>query len=347
MNREGRLPVSLMYEAMDQMQQGVLVIKVTEVQSKIVFVNKAYTRVTGYSKDELLDKPTTYLRKHIAHDKVVAQINHAVNDGQDTEVITPSYSRDGDKYWMRITIHPVVDIGHSDRFFILVHDDVSEEFNNRKSYVRRHFVLEERNRELEEQVIHDPLTSLHNRRFFNSEFDRLCGYHRRHNLAVSIAFIDIDFFKDYNDCYGHLEGDKAIMAVADVIQRRFCRLEDLCVRYGGEEFVIMSTADICEESIVEHFDALRREIEMLGIAHSKSGCSKVLTVSMGLFTGLLGEDVHNSDILRSADRALYEAKTAGRNQVVSIAAEGAILQSPKSSNFAKVDSTRTKTLYSV
>ncbi len=118
MNKEGSLPVSLMYEAMDQMQQGVLVIKVTQVQSKIVFVNKAYTRVTGYSKDELLDKPTTYLRKHIAHGKVVAQINHAVNDGQDTEVITPSYSRDGDKYWMRITIHPVVDIGHSDRFLI-------------------------------------------------------------------------------------------------------------------------------------------------------------------------------------------------------------------------------------
>lgn len=167
--------------------------------------------------------------------------------------------------------------------------------------------LEEDNFALKDLAETDSLTGLNNRRYFIQEIEKFINISQSQILAVYM--IDVDFFKNVNDTYGHLAGDEALMLIANAIKNAISEYDLLC-RYGGEEFSVMSVVENKEEACL-FAENIRKSVESIEFTFNETRVP--LTISVG-FTIKLPDDTSNIDIiLNSADKALYKAKDSGRN----------------------------------
>lgn len=161
----------------------------------------------------------------------------------------------------------------------------------------------------------DPLTGLANRRGLDRKAAVLWPYCARTQTNVGLIEIDIDFFKKYNDRFGHPAGDKCLKEVAHAIKNAAKRNVDITARTGGEEFIIF-VQNMTEAELVEFAMKVRKSVADLKIAHAYAGVSEYVTVSMGIAYGVPGEDYAFDDMYEEADRALYKAKNSDRNCIV-------------------------------
>jgi diguanylate cyclase (GGDEF)-like protein len=161
----------------------------------------------------------------------------------------------------------------------------------------------------------DELTGLANRRAFVEFLDEEWRRALRAGHMISVMMIDVDFFKRYNDTYGHLKGDACLKLVADVLESVARRPGDKVARFGGEEFVVvLSMTD--KQHAVSIAEKIRMDIEALKILHVKSKVNNFVTVSIGVVTLIPQQDMSPSEIIKYADEALYKSKNQGRNRVV-------------------------------
>ncbi|WP_237044309.1 diguanylate cyclase [Aquipseudomonas alcaligenes] len=161
----------------------------------------------------------------------------------------------------------------------------------------------------------DSLTGLHNRRSFDRVLARLWRQAQREERTLALLLCDVDHFKAYNDRYGHKAGDQALQQVGVVLLEAARRPLDLAVRLGGEEFAVL-LYDIAPEEARQRAEVLRQAVEARAIAHEASLTAPVLTLSIGLCCLQPGNQQTPGSLFEHADRALYEAKAFGRNQVV-------------------------------
>lgn len=176
----------------------------------------------------------------------------------------------------------------------------------------------ERTAILTEQASTDALTGIANRRVFDAQIRRDWAISERTQRPLSLILIDVDYFKQFNDQHGHLEGDDCLRAVADVLVACVKRPGDVVARYGGEEFaVILSDTDATGAQRVA--ENVRCSVEALAIQHGLSEVAAVVAVSTGTATTEHVSTGELIDLVRAADTALYEAKAAGRNLVTCVA----------------------------
>lgn len=169
---------------------------------------------------------------------------------------------------------------------------------------------------LKEEVLRDSLTGLYNRRYYDEIIKKELMRSKRDKLFFTFAILDIDFFKKYNDTYGHQEGDRALKKVAIVLKEKLCRGGDYCFRLGGEEFGFLFTGQSAEESL-SYTNMICKEVEALCIPHSKNEAGKYLTASFGVLNiKIESTSIQEDSIYLAADKALYKAKENGRNCVV-------------------------------
>lgn len=177
--------------------------------------------------------------------------------------------------------------------------------------VKVHLTLKLQRDKLLDMVYLDSLTQVYNRRYFDSHLIKTELSAKREGGDYTIILIDIDFFKQFNDIYGHLKGDEALRDVAQAIMRTLLRPSDFVARYGGEEFaVILPFTDLKGGILVA--ENIRKNISALDIPHSYNP-SKQLTVSAGIAT-LRGIN-EQENVLKSADEKLYISKKTGRNKI--------------------------------
>ena len=159
----------------------------------------------------------------------------------------------------------------------------------------------------------DPLTGLENRRAVDEKLREHWTDWQRLGLSFAVMLIDVDFFKKYNDCYGHQEGDRCLVLVANALSETIKRFEGSIGRYGGEEFIVLARMDR-REQITLFAEAIRRTVENLALAHEerRDGVSTV-TVSIGAAFTRKQTGARLEKIINEADRALYLAKASGRN----------------------------------
>ena len=175
--------------------------------------------------------------------------------------------------------------------------------------------LHEANSRLEVLASLDGLTGIANRRAFDLALQQEWKRHARSQAPLSVAIVDTDHFKQYNDTLGHLAGDECLRLIAEIIQSGICRPGDLGARYCGEEFgLIFSETDA--EAAVYLADAIRSRVCALEIPYPNSSVSHHITISVGVATIVPGSDDRYHDLLHAADRALYAAKRAGRNRTI-------------------------------
>lgn len=173
--------------------------------------------------------------------------------------------------------------------------------------------LEKANRSLKELSFKDQLTGVWNRRKYDQMVEM--EWHRclRHKRPIALILLDIDYFKEFNDSYGHMEGDKCLIKIGDILKYSLSRSSDMAARYGGEEFAVL-LPDAGEEESIKVAQMLRLKIESENIPHSHSSVSNYVTVSVGVTSMIPNSKISYEDLFQVADRALYQAKASGRNQ---------------------------------
>lgn len=175
--------------------------------------------------------------------------------------------------------------------------------------------LTEANRELQRLASLDGLTRVANRRMFDDYLKQEWTRLKREKTPISLIMCDVDYFKLFNDTYGHQSGDDCLRAVARAISRSFCRPADLVARYGGEEFVIV-LPNTEADGAVHMAEAIRSEIRGMEIMHARSSVSRYITVSLGISSTVPDDRYEPEDLVEVADKALYKAKALGRDRVV-------------------------------
>ena len=171
------------------------------------------------------------------------------------------------------------------------------------------------NKKLKNASYTDALTSLYNRRYFNLIYERELRRAKRSKSTISFMMLDIDFFKQYNDTYGHLEGDKALISVAKILNSLLQRPDDYVFRLGGEEFGVLLSQST-KESASHMAQKINNAVIEAEIPHAGSKVNKYLSISIGLVVVHPTMDLNNEKLLSEADKNLYEAKESGRNRYV-------------------------------
>lgn len=180
--------------------------------------------------------------------------------------------------------------------------------------IKREKMLRSHSEILKRDATTDSLTGIYNRRFFDEHYKICLGQAIRQKLPLSVLMVDIDFFKEYNDYYGHPNGDKALIKVAQTLKTQLSRATDVLARYGGEEFVLI-LPNLAQEHALQFADKLRAAVWDVAIPHLKSKISKQLSISIGVSTYDQLSELDAKSLIQSADSALYQAKQQGRNRV--------------------------------
>lgn len=184
-----------------------------------------------------------------------------------------------------------------------------------KIRVKNHLELKKYRDLLEQQSLLDGLTGIANRRDFDDVFNKEWRRALRNGDTLALVFLDIDFFKKYNDCYGHLAGDDCLRQVGSTLKNSLQRAGDVVARYGGEEFVIiLPGASLGDAALVG--EKVRGNIEDMKVKHEMSEVSEYVTVSVGVAAVRPELHIVPASLMAKADSALYHAKRQGRNRVI-------------------------------
>ncbi|WP_246198149.1 diguanylate cyclase [Solidesulfovibrio aerotolerans] len=205
----------------------------------------------------------------------------------------------------RVTPFP----GDGPRRVVVAHEDISE----RKLM---ELALAESNKKLAAYSATDALTGIANRRRFDEVFASEYARHARSGATLSLVMLDIDYFKNYNDTYGHAEGDNCLIQAAGTIARTLHRQTDLAARYGGEEFIcLLPDTDLAGAVAVA--EDIRQNVAGLALPHAQSAVAPVVTVSIGVLAAKCPPGAAPGDLYKQVDALLYKAKGNGRNRVES------------------------------
>jgi diguanylate cyclase (GGDEF)-like protein/PAS domain S-box-containing protein len=234
----------------------------------------------------------------------VAQSQAGVDHEADYRALRP----DGSYVWIRDVVHVVRDAEQGVEALVGFMFDISERKRSEEEVLRLQA-------ELHDLSFKDGLTSLANRRHFDQLMEREWSEARRNCQPLSLVMIDIDYFKQYNDRYGHLQGDACLKQVADLLASSATRARDAIARFGGEEFALVLPETGAADAL-KIAERCRSVLADARIAHAGSGVDPMLTVSIGAGTVIPGHGDASLAWIESVDRRLYRAKATGRNRIV-------------------------------
>ena len=272
-----------------------VIISSTNKQGFITEASEAFCEISGYKKEELIGKSHNIVRHPDTPASFYKDMWDTILDKKEWRGEIRNLSKNQDIYWIYAIITPILKNNE-----IVGFTSIKSNITNKKH--------------IEELSITDELTKIYNRRFFNIKIEEEINRAKRDNKELCLIILDIDFFKQYNDTYGHPQGDIVIKSVANVLKNRTNRADDFAFRVGGEEFTIITHIE--KEKVFDYAMSIKDEIENLKIVHSLNKVSKYVTISLGVVCKNAIEINSSEEIYKQADDNLYEAKKSGRNCVV-------------------------------
>lgn len=272
-----------------------VIISSTNIQGVITEVSEAFCEISGYKKDELIGKSHNIVRHPNTPASFYKEMWNTLLSKKEWRGEIRNLAKNGDIYWIYAIITPIFKNSE-----IIGFTSIKTNITNKKY--------------IEELSITDELTKIYNRRFFNIKIEEETNRAKRDKKELCLIILDIDFFKQYNDTYGHQEGDIVIKSVANILKNRTNRADDFAFRVGGEEFVIITHIE--KDKVLNYTNSIKDDIENLKIEHSGNKASKYVTISLGVVCKNGIEINSSEEIYKQADDNLYEAKRSGRNCVV-------------------------------
>jgi diguanylate cyclase (GGDEF)-like protein/PAS domain S-box-containing protein len=299
-------------------RDGITISDGTRLDNPLIFVNPAFERMTGYSFEEVEGKNCRCLQgpSRDQEDRLTI-IRQAIKNRQPCLVTLRNYRKDGSMFWNELSLSPIFDSEGKLRSYIGIQKDVTSKILVEEHLKRENKALKQSNTMLEYLINIDSLTGVYNRRYLEQQLAIQWKIAIRQKAHITIFMLDIDYFKKYNDAYGHPAGDEALKKVAEVLSHSFLKSTDFVARYGGEEFIILTIGGD-QDQIALYADAIVKKISDLNIEHSGSDQS-VLTVSLGFSSCWPKGGDNRFDLIKQADQALYNAKGSGRNKAINYA----------------------------
>ena len=285
------------------------IITIADFKGNRSYVSAAASSLGGWNRDELLDL-NSFHQLHPDDLGIAAEAVRAMRNGADGAVIECRVQRkDGVYLWTEASLRTIRNPAtHAPVGILNIVRDISE----RKVAEEK---LQAAYRAMEEMAVIDALTGLANRRRFDEYLETEWRRALREQKPLSMVLMDVDLFKLYNDTYGHLRGDKCLKTIADSLLGVIARPADLVARFGGEEFAVI-LPDTNTEGTATVANDIFESLRLRNLAHSASPFGTV-TISAGCATVVPQLGRPASDLIETADRALYTAKHLGRNQVCS------------------------------
>ncbi|MDT8424418.1 MAG: diguanylate cyclase [Methyloprofundus sp.] len=281
-----------------------MMIKILNLEGNTTEISSAFCRYTGYLKEEVIrQKNNFFLAEN--NQALATKIWRSIQTGRAWEGEYALRSAKGEDKWVSAMIEPILDADYQPVAYRSIVRDISDR------------------KEVEALTMTDKLTSLYNRQYFEIAIKQQASLARRNKQYLTLAILDMDYFKKYNEKYGHEAGDCVLSEVAVFLQQALKRPSDYVFRMGGEEFGILMVG-INEQESLRFLETIRAGVEALNIAHELSYVSDYVTVSIG-FRTYAGTDIPAADeqIFIQADKALYSAKEY-RNTVRGITTEESI-----------------------
>jgi diguanylate cyclase (GGDEF)-like protein/PAS domain S-box-containing protein len=278
---------------------------------RFTYIGPQIEALLGWKRDSWRTVSDWAERMHVEDRERV--LNYCVaqsQSGLDHEADYRALTRNDGYVWIRDVVH-VQRSGSGVEALIGFMFDISERKKSEDELLRLQH-------ELETLSYRDGLTNAANRRMFETMFEREWGSARRSSQPLSLILLDIDSFKEYNDCLGHVAGDECLRNIARLLLRETARRpRDLVSRYGGEEFAVLlpETDAAAAQAMAEQ---CRRAVHDALIPHPRSKTARYVTVSLGVSSIVPKEGDDARSFLDSVDKLLYKAKEAGRNRVVSL-----------------------------
>ncbi len=300
LNREikKRLIIEKKLKAYVKLVDENIITSSTDLKGKIKAVSKAFCKVSKYSKKELVGKSHAIIKSNDTNKKVYIQLWKTLSNNHTWHGEIKNKAKDGTIYWVKILIFPIFDENNIKIGYTSIQEDITVK------------------KRLEELSVTDELTQLYNKRFFNELLPKVINAAKRKDEYITFAMFDIDYFKLYNDTYGHLQGDEVLKKVSLTVKNSLNRADDYCFRLGGEEFGILFK-DGKEGKAKAFIEIIKNKIEELKIEHKENLASEYVTASFGVIT-LKASLIHDLQYLyKQTDKLLYEAKEKGRNKVCS------------------------------
>ncbi|MGH8780926.1 sensor domain-containing protein [Paraburkholderia sp.] len=288
------LALRLQSRALDASVNAILITAPTVGGNLIEYVNPAFKRITGYDPAEVMGQDCRLLQRDDRNQEGVAAIREALAANREVSAVLRNYRKDGALFWNQLFIAPVPNPDGETTHHIGVINDVTD--------------LMRYQEQLEYQANYDSLTRLPNRNLLRDRLQHALVVAQRQHRGVAVVFIDLDGFKNVNDSLGHSVGDRLLTVVADRLARA-ARASDTVARHGGDEFVIVMTDTIDEQSLIAWMERLRASIsEPVWL----DGTELYVGCSMG--ASLFPQDGEDAEtLMKKADLAMYRAKDMGRN----------------------------------
>jgi diguanylate cyclase (GGDEF)-like protein/PAS domain S-box-containing protein len=292
-------------------------IVITDKKGNIQWVNPAFTHLTGYTLEEVSGRNPRLLKSHHTSPYLFDQLWQTIQDGKVWHGELINRRKDGSEYIEEQTITPLIDQKGEISHFIAIKQDITQRRTSEKALREalenlqaQYAQIQSLQEELREQAIRDSLTGLFNRRYLQETLPRELARANREKKPLSVIMLDIDHFKSVNDLHGHHAGDLLLKAVGEML-RCLTRESDVACRYGGEEFVAVLPGASLEDSCTRA-ESFREGFEKLSIFYENKRINR--TISLGI-AAYPEHGVEIETLLAAADRALYQAKEAGRNRI--------------------------------
>lgn len=299
-------------------EQSPVSVVITDLDGRITYVNPKFLSLTGFTFEEVRGETPRVIKSGRMAPEIYVELWKTIKAGQTWRGELLNRKKNGELYWELEVIAPVLDHDGKIINFIAIKEEVTARKQAEEKLLHANEQLEEQLGEiralqfiLREQAIRDSLTGLHNRHFLNEAFGRELARAKRGGFPISFILMDIDFFKQINDAYGHAAGDLVIQYFAGILQE-FTRAEDISCRYGGEEFLIV-LPNTGIKSAAQIAERLRSSVEGAKIPVEEFELQ--ITISCGV-SEYPAHGETQSAVLAAADKALYAAKNGGRNKVI-------------------------------
>lgn len=284
----------LLGQALDSTTNGIVLVSNTPGRP-ILYCNDAFERLTGYARAEILGRNCRFLQGDDTDPEAVRRMRAAFEAGEAIDLVIRNYRRDGTAFWNALNIGPLRSRDGVVTHFVGIQTDVTERM-----------VLQ---RQLEEQVLRDPLTGLPNRTHFMRDLERDAAQLKSQG-RFAVAFIDLDGFKTVNDILGHAVGDALLQQVGERLQAAV-RGTDLVARLAGDEFVAVLRGIVSEDGLALVGERVH---QVFRSAFVIAGTPVMVRASIGVVRHVPGESA--TDLLTRADQCMSVAKRGGRDPFV-------------------------------
>ena len=271
----------------------------TDLDGVITDVSQAYCTLTGYTKEQLIGAKHSILRDPQVPKKTYKEMWDTITQNHVWKGTLRNRTKTGDIFWFEASVYPIYNFEGEKIGYTSIRRDVTDK------------------KQVELLSITDALTGLYNRRHFNEIMPQELNRAKREGRNLGFMMLDVDHFKPYNDHYGHQEGDKVLEAIGALLLRLTKRAGDFAFRLGGEEFGVLFHEQNRTDAVM-FAQTVLEGVQNLALTHEYNPPFGVVTVSIGLWFDAIQRDLDMDVLFKESDQALYDAKAAGRNRIVSV-----------------------------